>query len=79
MAIASVIIDSREPDWVQRLDFGVPAAVTALDAGDLWVATTDAQTLIIERKTPTDLLNTIKADRLFQQVIGMRQRSQWCC
>jgi ERCC4-type nuclease len=31
----------------------------------------------VERKTPTDLLNSIKDDRLFCQMQGIRQRSPW--
>ena len=39
MTLSSVIIDSREPGWVQSLTFGgVPTATVALDAGDVWAA-----------------------------------------
>ena len=68
MGIATVIIDSREPQWVQDLTFGdVPTAVTALDYGDLHVLCEDDCTLVIERKTPDDFLNSLKDDRLFVQ------------
>lgn len=68
MAITTVIIDSREPKWVQDLTFGgVPTAVAAMDYGDLHVLCDDDCTLIIERKTPDDFLNSLKSDRLFVQ------------
>ena len=68
MGIATVLIDSREPQWVQDLTFGdVPTAVTALDYGDLHVLCEDDCTLVIERKTPDDFLNSLKDDRLFVQ------------
>lgn len=76
--IASVIVDSREPTWVQGLTFGgSPVAVTALDAGDAMVATTDGAILVVERKTPSDLLSTIRSERLFPQCIRMRETSTW--
>ncbi len=76
--ITSVIIDSREPDWVQNLTFGgVPTAVTALEAGDFLVATADNCMLGIERKTSDDLLNTLKGDRLFSQVSRLRETTPW--
>jgi len=61
MGIATAIIDSREPQWVQELTFGdVPTAVAALDYGDLHVLCEDDCTLVIERKTPDDFLNSLK-------------------
>ena len=79
MAILSVMIDSREPEWVQKLTFGgVPVAATLLDAADVWIATEDGL-LLVERKTPSDLLNTLRdGDRLFGQCANMREYSQWC-
>jgi ERCC4-type nuclease len=63
------MIDSREPEWIQKLSFGgAPTAVTALEYGDLHVACDDGCILVIERKTPDDFLNTLKDDRLFPQV-----------
>lgn len=72
MAITAVMIDSREPDWVQKLNFGnSPTAVTALDYGDLHVVCDDGCILVIERKTPDDFLNTLKDERLFPQIAKM--------
>ena len=68
MGIATAIIDSREPQHIQKLTFGgVPTAIAALDYGDVHVLCEDDCTLIIERKTPDDFLNSLKDDRLFVQ------------
>lgn len=76
--ITSVIIDSREPDWVKGLKFnGVPTAVTMLEAGDFLVTTDDGCMLSIERKTSDDFLHTLKGDRLFSQCARIRETSQW--
>jgi ERCC4-type nuclease len=73
----AVLIESREPNWVQNLKFGgVPVTVATLDAGDIHVATDDGL-LVIERKTPDDLLQSIKDGRLFQQCAAMRKISDW--
>lgn len=74
--ITSVMIDSKEPKEIQALKFGgVPVMVTNLAVGDLW-ATTDANHILaIERKTPEDLLASLKDDRLFTQAGAMAQQS----
>jgi len=78
MTINSVIIDSREPAWVQSLSFGgVPTAVVALDAGDFMVACSDNRLLIIERKTSDDLLGSIKDERIFKQCAALREQSEY--
>lgn len=70
--ISAVVIDSREPEWVQALTFGgLPTSVMQLDAGDLMAVTDDGHTLLIERKTPDDFLNTLRDDRLFPQMAGL--------
>lgn len=79
MSLSAVFIDSREPSHITALRFGnkIPVAVTMLDTGDLWASTDDGSLLIIERKTPSDLLGSIADNRLFQQVSAMRERSKW--
>jgi ERCC4-type nuclease len=78
MSLTAAMIDNREPAHITSLKFGgVPVAVTMLDCGDAWASTDDGQMLIIERKTPSDLLGSIKDGRLFQQVAAMRERSKW--
>lgn len=76
--LTGVLIDNREPQSVQNLKFGgVPVMRLQLETGDLWASTDDNQMLIIERKTPSDLLGSIKDGRLFQQVAAMRDKSKW--
>lgn len=76
--LTSVLIDQREPDHIRSLQFGgIPVAVTMLDAGDLVCTTDDDAMLAIERKTPGDFLNTLKADRLFTQCQGIRAVTPW--
>ena len=74
MAITAVIIDQREPEWVKQLKFnGVIVSYSVLDAGDFWVITDDNRMLVIERKTPTDLLGSLKDERLFLQMAGLQE------
>jgi ERCC4-type nuclease len=76
--ILSVMIDSREPQWVQSLGFGgVPTVITMLAAGDFLVATSDNCLLGIERKTSGDLLNTLGDDRLFPQLTRLRELTEY--
>lgn len=76
--IQSVMIDSREPQWVKDLKFAnVPVAVTLLPAGDVWIATDDNALLCIERKTPDDFLNSLRDDRVFAQCAALREQTQW--
>jgi len=42
-----------------------------LDYGDAWAVCDDGATLIVERKTPEDFLNTLRDDRLFPQLARM--------
>lgn len=77
MTISAVIVDRREPDSIRAADWGVPTSVVELDCGDLWASTADGAMLVVERKAPGDLLNSIKDGRLLQQAAAIRQRSQW--
>lgn len=78
MAIKAILIDSREPPWVQDLTFdSVPKIVTALEFGDAWITTDNGDLIVVERKTPTDLLGSIKDGRVFPQAKGLRERSKW--
>lgn len=70
----AVVIDDREPTWIQNLKFGgIPASIMRLDAGDVQVVTSDGAILSIERKTPDDLLNSLKDDRLLPQCARLVQ------
>ncbi len=76
--ISAIMIDSREPEWIQKLDFGgLPKSVQYLEQGDLWAATDSGELLVIERKTPDDFLGSLKSDRLFLQLANMRFISPW--
>lgn len=76
--LTAVMIDNREPQSIQNLKFGgVPTMRLQLETGDLWASTDDGEMLVIERKTPSDLLGSIKDGRLFQQVAAMRDKSKW--
>lgn len=79
MTIAQVVIDAREPAHVRRLTFGgLPVeASTQLDAGDIWALTDDAAIVAIERKTVSDLANTLRDDRLFGQISRLRALTPW--
>ena len=78
MAATGILIDQREPAWVQGLSFGgIPVAVTLLEYGDVHVATDDGALLAIERKTPNDLLNSLRDDRLWVQLAGLRRLTPW--
>ena len=78
MALKAVLVDTREPEGIRSLRFGgIPVAPMLLDVGDLWVTCSDESLLIIERKTVSDLLNTLRDDRLFPQLCRMRERSCW--
>lgn len=77
MTLKAVLLDSREPPWVQGLGFGdAPISVVPLSAGDAWLAVEDA-TIIVERKTFSDLLGSIQDERLFDQVARMIKLSSW--
>jgi ERCC4-type nuclease len=77
--ITSAIIDSRESAVVKRLTFGgIPTTIMALDAGDVLCVTDDACQILIERKTPSDLLSTLRSKRFFPQVERMLEVTPWC-
>lgn len=76
--ITGIMIDSREPTWVQNLTFGgIPTVVTCLPHGDLAAATADGQMILVERKTPDDFLNSLRDGRLFPQLAEMQDQTPW--
>ncbi len=80
MAIKAIAIDSREPPWVKDLSFDSSLRVKpdpALEFGDAWIMTDNGDLIVVERKTPTDLLGSIKDGRVFPQVKGLREKSKW--
>jgi len=77
--LTTVLIDQREPAWVQSLTFGgAPTLVTLLEAGDVIATTDDGVTLVIERKTADDLIGSLKDGRLFEQLDRLQNQSPWC-
>lgn len=80
MPLKAVIIDTNEKataPWITMIDFGVPTLYQSLPCGDCWLAT-DKHTVIVERKTPSDLLASIADGRLFEQCTAMIAQSPWC-
>lgn len=76
--LTGAMIDNREPAAIQNLKFGgVPTMRLQLEAGDLWASTDDGEMLVIERKSPSDLLGSIKDGRLLNQCAAMRDKSKW--
>ena len=80
MAITSAIIDSRESAAVKRLTFGLSEkpAIAKLDEGDILCVTDDLCQVLIERKTPSDLLSTLGKKRLYPQIERMLKVTPWC-
>jgi ERCC4-type nuclease len=78
MSIAAIMIDSREPDWVQKLRFGATVStVTVLEHGDLLATTDDGVMIAVERKTSGDLLGSLKDGRIWPQLAGMKRQTPW--
>lgn len=66
--LRSVVIDSREPEWIRNHDwFGANKTVSCMDAGDLLAICEDGAGLLIERKTPTDFLGSMVSQRMLIQ------------
>lgn len=77
MTLLTVLVDSREPKNMQNFQIGNLKAITqTLPTGDAWLACDDAN-LIVERKTPGDLLASIADGRLFEQCNAMAVASPW--
>ena len=77
--LKAIIIDSNEwatAPWLQRVTFPVKVSVTNLSVGDAWLSCQDAA-IIVERKTPSDLLASIADGRLFAQCAAMMAASPW--
>ena len=73
--INAILMDSREPTNIKELKFeGIPMSVVALDMGDLMAVCDDGCTIVVERKTCDDLLNSLKDERLFVQLGKMAEK-----
>jgi ERCC4-type nuclease len=63
-----VKIDSREPAWIQKLQWdGALTAVETLPVGDIVVHTPAGLEIVVERKSPADFLQSIADGRLLNQ------------
>lgn len=79
MSIVATLIDQREPAWVRNLTFGAAhVAITLLEHSDVLLTTRDGSLVAVERKTPGDLLNSLRDGRLWEQLAGMTQQTRWC-
>lgn len=81
MSITALMIDTNDlatAPWLKSLTFGgVPKMPTNLEWGDLIATTDTGDMVIVERKTPSDLLNSIRDNHIFAQAAGMRAMSPW--
>ena len=79
--LTAIMIDTNElatAPWLNKLTFGgVPKMPANLEYGDIWATTDTGDLICIERKTPIDLLNSIKDKHIFYQAAGMREKSPW--
>jgi len=76
--LAAVLIDSREPEWARRLTFGAAStSVGTMEYGDLWATCDDGALLVIERKSPSDLLASIQNERIWPQLAGLTALTRW--
>lgn len=72
--IKSVIIDSREPKWVQDLSFYTEhKLILEMEYGDIWATCDDGNTLVIERKEPEDFIGSMVSNRLLKQAYGLAE------
>lgn len=76
--ILSMRIVHNEPDWVKQDDYGVEPAIDTFDTGDLHVITSDIKLLGIERKTADDFLKSLSDARLVNQVVRIKELTDWC-
>jgi ERCC4-type nuclease len=73
MSLVSVIVDSRE-SWTKGLRFGgVPVTTDEQISTDVLALCDDGALIGFERKQADDLLQTMKADRLFPQMSRLRE------
>lgn len=78
MAAVAIILDSREPKNIQDLQFGgIPVAIAMLPSSDAMIACDDGTMILVERKTLSDLLGSIKDGRVFIQVAEMSTVTRW--
>lgn len=81
--IINCLIAFNEPPEFHSIEFdNAPTLVVPLNAGDAILTCSDGNTLVVERKTPSDFLNTLgnkkMQDRLFWQLSKCLKISRFC-
>jgi ERCC4-type nuclease len=67
-----ITIDTNDAIQVGHLQWpGALVSIASLPAGDLYAMCPDGATILIERKTPRDLLDSMQDGRLFNQIVGL--------
>jgi len=67
-----IYIDNREPEHIQKMKWdGALVTISHLEFGDVKIVTPKGETILIERKSPRDFLDSLKDRRLFNQVAGL--------
>ena len=82
LAPVDVVVDSREAsknrdivDYLRRK--GLEIAVAAMNAGDYYLlASEDRRALLVERKTVNDFLNSIRDNRLWEQLALLKEAAR---
>lgn len=76
-----ITIDSNEamhhPEFTRMQWEGCLVCVAPLLAGDVQIAMPDGTVILIERKAPHDLMESVKDRRLFNQVTEMKAVTDW--
>jgi len=70
-----VFIDNRELSIVRHLKKTVKSEVVQLPIGDLVIAD-DSGALVVERKTVSDLVNSIRSNRLWDQLLRLMKTEE---
>jgi len=84
-AVVAALLDDREPAPVRRAcaeafaahDPPVPCETGRLLWGDVWLTCADGALVVAERKTPGDLVASVVAERLREQVAGCLGITPW--
>ncbi len=74
--ISTLLVDSREPEWIAQalISRGWAVEIVELPSADYLHIRQDGETIAIERKTASDLLNSLSSGRLSEQLRHARDR-----
>ena len=74
-----ITVDTNDALHMKNMQWqGALVSTAPLTHGDLQAVCPDGNKILIERKTPNDFLLSIKDGRLFNQVAGMVESSDFC-